>query len=81
MIPPQELSEYGLVASNGSCKGVFRLAYFKVTATNGQVAIINGGSVTKVIDYSTYRAIYQGSDTNNYQVKDSLDTILAALKG
>ena len=60
---------------------MFRSAYLKVTATNGQVAIINGGSVTKVIDYSTYRAIYQGSDTNNYQVKESLDTILAALKG
>ncbi|MDR2452535.1 MAG: hypothetical protein LBE85_12405 [Candidatus Accumulibacter sp.] len=55
------------------------MAYFTVTAQNNQPAIINGNSVTKVIDHGTYRAIYQGSDTNNYQVKDTLATILAAL--
>lgn len=57
------------------------MSYFTVTATNGQATIINGNSVTKVVDYGSYRAIYQGSDTNNYQVKDTLNTILSALKG
>jgi hypothetical protein len=50
-----------------------------VTATNGQKAIIACSSVSKVIDNTSYRTIYQGSDTNNYQVTDSLAVILAAV--
>lgn len=53
--------------------------YISVTATNGQKAIIACSSVSKVIDNTSYRTIYQGSDTNNYQVTDSLAVILAAV--
>jgi hypothetical protein len=52
---------------------------FVVTATDGNKAIINGNMVNKVIDYGSYRAIYQGSDTNHYAVRDSLSNIQSAL--
>lgn len=57
------------------------MAYFKVTGSNNQAAIINGSSVTKVVDFGPHRSIYQGSDTNFIQVKDTLDSILKSLKG
>lgn len=57
------------------------MAYFDVTATNGEKAIINGNDVNKVIDDGTYRTIYQGSNTNTYQVTDTLATLLTDLKG
>ncbi|MDR2874400.1 MAG: hypothetical protein LBV44_00515 [Methylobacillus sp.] len=56
------------------------MSYFTVTGTNGNPAIINSVNVNKVVDFGSYRAIYQGADTNNYQVKDTLATILTALK-
>lgn len=55
------------------------IVYFTVTATDGNKAIINANMVNKVIDYGSYRAIYQGSDTNHYAVRDSLSTIQSAL--
>ncbi|WP_180297086.1 hypothetical protein [Snodgrassella alvi] len=55
------------------------MAYFTVTATDGNKAIINGNMINKVIDYGSYRAIYQGSDTNHYAVRDSLSSIQTAL--
>ncbi|MBQ9182755.1 MAG: hypothetical protein IJV56_03425 [Neisseriaceae bacterium] len=48
------------------------MAFIRVTGTNGQAALINSNNVNKVIDFGSYRAIYQGSDTNHYQVKDTL---------
>ena len=57
------------------------MAYFQVTSQNNQQTIINGNTVSKVIDYGSYSAIYQGSDTNFYQVTNTLAAILAALKG
>lgn len=57
------------------------MAYFEVTATNGEKAIINGNDVNKVIDDGTYRTIYQGSNTNTYQVTDTLASLLTDLKG
>lgn len=57
------------------------MAYFKVTGTNGQSAIINGNAVSKVVDFGSYRTIYQNSEVNNHQVTDSLDEILASLNG
>ncbi|MBS3018553.1 hypothetical protein DJFAAGMI_01285 [Comamonas sp. PE63] len=56
------------------------MAYFTVTGTNNSVAIINGNQVSKVIDFGSYRVIYQGSETNNYQVVNSLADILHLLK-
>jgi hypothetical protein len=56
------------------------MAYFNVTSTNGQAAIINGNAVTKVLDTKTHRIIYQGSETNNHQVKETLDSILNSLR-
>ncbi|NUE67512.1 hypothetical protein [Snodgrassella sp. ESL0253] len=55
------------------------MAYFIVTAADGNKAIINGNMINKVIDYGSYRAIYQGSDTNHYAVRDSLSSIQTAL--
>jgi hypothetical protein len=52
--------------------------FITVTATNGQTAIISVGSVSKVIDQGSYRAIYQGSDTNNYLVTNPLADLKAA---
>ena len=57
------------------------MAYFKATGTDGKAVIINGGSVTKVIDFQNHRIIYQGSANNFHQVTESLDVILARLKG
>lgn len=51
------------------------MVYFTVTAANGCKALINRNMVNKVIDYGNYRAIYQGSDTNNFQVRESLSYI------
>ena len=51
------------------------MAFFSVTASNGSKALINSNMVNKVIDYGNYRAIYQGSDTNNFQVRESLSYI------
>lgn len=56
------------------------MAFFTATGITGQKALINGNNVSKVIDYGTQRTIYQGAESNNYQVKDSLDTILKHLK-
>ena len=56
------------------------MAYIKVTATGGQNALIRIASVSKVIDFGSYRAIYQGADTNNYQVRDTLANIEKGLK-
>ena len=56
------------------------MAFFEVTAQNGNKAIINSNNVSKVIDFGTYRTIYQGSDTQNYQVKDTLSSILTNLR-
>jgi len=56
------------------------MAFFSVTASNGSKALINSNMVNKVIDYGNYRAIYQGSDTNNFQVRESLSYISGYLK-
>lgn len=53
--------------------------YMSVTAVNGQAALISLGSVSKVIDQGNYRVIYQGSDTNNYQVTNTLAALKVAL--
>ena len=51
------------------------MAFVKVTGANGQAALINSNNVNKIIDFGSYRAVYQGSDTNHYQVKESLATL------
>lgn len=56
------------------------MAYFTVTGTDNSVAIINGNQVSKVVDFGSYRVIYQGSDINNYQVVNSLADILNLLQ-
>ncbi|AZC16717.1 MULTISPECIES: hypothetical protein [Pseudomonas] len=53
--------------------------YISVTAVNGQAALVSVGSVSKVIDQGNYRVIYQGSDTNNYQVTNTLASLKVAL--
>lgn len=56
------------------------MAYFTVTSTSAsQSAIINGNNVSKVVDMGSYRVIYQGSETNNYQTNETLAAILAKL--
>jgi hypothetical protein len=60
--------------------GGTQMAYFQVTGTNGNQAVINGNTVSKVIDFGSYRTIYQGADTNNYMVTDTLASILTALR-
>ena len=56
------------------------MAYFKVTSQSNQVAIINSNNVNKVIDFGTFRTIYQGNDENFFKVKDTLAAILTALQ-
>jgi len=56
------------------------MAYFQVTGRDGNQCVINGNSVTKVIDFGAYRAIYQGSDTNHFQVTDTLASIKTQLE-
>ena len=51
------------------------MAFVRVTSYNGEAALINSNNVSKVIDFGSYRAIYQGSDTNHYQVKDTLASL------
>ncbi|AHN27939.1 hypothetical protein SALWKB2_0557 [Snodgrassella alvi wkB2] len=51
------------------------MAFFTVTASNGSKALINSNMVNKVVDFGNCRAIYQGSDTNNFQVRESLSYI------
>lgn len=51
------------------------MAFVSVTSYNGEAALINSNNVSKVIDFGSYRAIYQGSDTNHYQVKDTLASL------
>ncbi|QIH06595.1 MULTISPECIES: hypothetical protein [unclassified Pseudomonas] len=53
--------------------------YISVTAVNGQAALVSVGSVSKVIDQGNYPVIYQGSDTNNYQVTNTLAALKVAL--
>ena len=48
------------------------MAFVRVTDTNGQAALINSNNINKIIDFGSYRAIYQSSDTNHYQVKETL---------
>lgn len=57
------------------------MAYFKLTGADGKPVIINGSSVSKVIDFQSNRTIYQGSANNFHQVTETLDVILARLKG
>ena len=56
------------------------MAYFTVTSTSSQQAIINGNSVSKVVDVGAYRTIYQGSEAFNHQVTDTLANILTKLQ-
>ena len=56
------------------------MAYFVVTSNSGNKAIINGNNVSKVVDFGSFRTIYQGADTNNYQVKETLQQILDNLQ-
>lgn len=57
------------------------MAFFTVTGSAAnQTAIINGNNVSKVVDMGSYRVIYQGSETNNYQTSETLQAILAKLK-
>ena len=51
------------------------MAFVRVTSYNGEAALINSNNMSKVIDFGSYRAIYQGSDTNHYQVKDTLASL------
>ena len=51
------------------------MALVQVTGTNGQAALINSNNVNKIIDYGSYRVIYQASDTNHYQVKETLTNL------
>ena len=53
--------------------------YFQVTGTDGRSIIINRNTVNKVIDFGSYRTIYQGSDANHVMVTDTLSNILSAL--
>ena len=53
---------------------------FTFTYFNRSKALVNNNMVDKVINYSNCRAIYQGSDTNNFQVKESLSYISGHLK-
>lgn len=57
------------------------MAYFQVAGTNNQQAVINGNSVTKVVDFGSTRTIYFGTETNFFQTTNTLANILAALKG
>lgn len=57
------------------------MAFIQVTGIDGKTCLINGNSVTKVIDYDDYRVLYQGSDTNNFSVSDTLEAIADALQG
>lgn len=52
--------------------------YMQVTASNGQKAIIRLDTITKVIDTTSWRTLYQGGD--NYQVTNTMAAILAALE-
>lgn len=56
------------------------MAFFSVTARNGNKSLINGNMVNKVIDYGSYRTIYQGSDNNYYDVRETLASIQNELK-
>ena len=56
------------------------MAFFAVAAQHENKSMINGNSVSKVVDFGTYRAIYQDSDTQNDQVKDTLSSILDNLR-
>ncbi|MBI0164410.1 hypothetical protein [Snodgrassella sp. M0351] len=51
------------------------MAFFTVTASNGSKTFINSNMVNKVVDYGNYRVIYQGSDTNNFSVRESMSYI------
>ena len=56
------------------------MTFFAVTAQHENKATIKGNSVSKVVDFGTYRAIHQSSDTQNDQVKDTLSSILVNLR-
>lgn len=56
------------------------MAYFQVTGRDGRQCIINGNSVSKVVDFGQYRAIYQGSEQFNHSVTDTLAVILTQLQ-
>ncbi|EIK96274.1 hypothetical protein PMM47T1_13318 [Pseudomonas sp. M47T1] len=53
--------------------------YIQVTASTNQKALIKADSVTKLINTTSWRAIYQGNDTTNGQVTNTLASLLAAL--
>lgn len=54
--------------------------YIQVMGQNGQPALLRKASITKIVDYGTYRTIYQGSDQNAYKMRESLNDLLAKLR-
>ncbi len=56
------------------------MTFFAVTVQHENKATINSNNVSKVVNFGTYRAIYQSSDTQNDQVKDTLCSILVNLR-
>lgn len=54
------------------------MSFFTLTGDDGNTIIINGNTVSKVIDFGTFRTVYQGGTF--HQVTDTLASILTQLQ-